>query len=166
MKWISVNNPLASIKRYHLVKGNGVEMVLKYNILQHSGRVIRAGEQRVFFIEQTGFWGNKIVFENEYGVEVGKLLIDKAHSSEGSIEMNNNRYQYSMPGSQHKSIEISDSNTVPAHFSCDLQLDENPVSSSGHKTEEYACLLLGLCWYLFPPATEEAKKTAEQFSMV
>src|SRR5882762_5514541 len=147
MKWISVNNPLASIKKYHLMRENAVELVLKYNPLQRSGRISRGGEQRVFFIEQTGFWGNKIIFENEYGVEIGKLFVDKTQHNAGSIEMAQQKYQYSLPDNKHTAIEIYDNNIVPAHFSCDLQLDERRDARSS-VGEEYACLLLGLCWYL------------------
>lgn len=164
MKWISVNNPLESIKKYHLVNENGVELVLKYNPLQHSGRISKGGDQRVFFIEQSGFWGNKIIFENEYGVEIGKLFVDKAHNYEGSIEMQDKKYQYSLPNREHNTMDIYENNIDPAHFSCDLQLGQESGKSGNHIGEEYACLLLGLCWYLFPLAIEGVR-TMERFSL-
>jgi hypothetical protein len=164
MKWISVDNSLASIKKYHLVNENAVELVLKYNPLQHSGRISKGGDQRVFFIEQTGFWGNKIIFENEYGVEIGKLFVDKAHNYEGSIEMSDRKYQYSLSNNEHNTMDIYDNNIAPAHFSCDLQLGQDSRVSS-NIGEEYACLLLGLCWYLFPLVIEGAR-TMERFSVV
>lgn len=157
MKWVMVKHASPSVQKYHLLEGVSKKAVLKYNLLQQSVRVSNDDTQRVFFLERSGFWNNKTIFKNEYGLEIGKMSFEKGFHA-GAIEVDGNKYHYVTDDNQQ--LVIYDDLSHPI-LTCDL-------SAAGYKPDQdLSSLLLGLCWYVYPssgvhepPAYTTGLKTA------
>lgn len=148
MKWVMVKHASPSVQKYHLLEGVSKKAVLKYNLLQQSVRLSDDNTQRVFFMERTGFWNNKTIFKNEYGLEIGKMSFEKGFHA-GAIEVDGNKYHYVIQNEQQ--LVISDELSHPV-LTCDL-------SASGYKPDQdLSSLVLGLCWYLYPSSGEHHHK--------
>jgi hypothetical protein len=142
MKWVMVKHASPTVQKYHLLEGVAKKVELKYNLLQQSVRVSNDDTQRVFFLERSGFWNNKTIFKNEYGLEIGKMSFEKGFHS-GSIEVDGNKYHYVINDNPSQQLVISDESSNPI-LTCDL-------SASGYKPDQdLSSLLLGLCWYAYP----------------
>lgn len=146
MKWELANQTDTTVK-YQLIDGDAIKLELKYNLSQQSVRISSEETHRLFFIGKTGLWHNKTILKNEYGVEIGKLLPD-------SIEVEGKKYHYAIRQSELVLFEhtislplaVVDMSAAPSFTS---------LSASKYSSEECACFLLGLCWYLFPLTTKE-----------
>jgi hypothetical protein len=148
MKWVMVKHASPSVQKYHLVEGASQKAVLKYNLLQQSVRISNEDTQRVFFLERTGFWNNKTIFKNEYGLEIGKMSFEKGFHA-GTIEVDGNKYHYVIQDNALQQLVIYDDLSNPI-LTCDL-------NTAGYKPDQdLSSLLLGLCWYLFPAAGQQS----------
>lgn len=142
MQWIMVKHASPSVQKYHLCEGTDQKVVLKYNLLQQSVRVSNDNTQRVFFMERSGFWNNKTIFKNEYGVEIGKMAFEKGFHA-GTIEVDGNKYHYVIQDNATQELVIYNDLSHPI-LTCDL-------SAAGYKPEQdLSSLVLGLCWYVYP----------------
>ena len=155
MKWVYVNQPSVYIRKYQLTEVDNTKLVIKYNLDQQTVRISSEENHRLFFIDKTGLWHNKTILKNEYGVEIGRLAIDKVHGT-GIIEIEGKKYYYTL---QNNSQLVVFEHTVTNPLAvCDMTDAPSFASLSANKysNEEYACFLLGICWYLFPlTATEQ-----------
>ena len=154
MKWVYVNQPSVYIRKYQLTEGDKSKLVIKYNLDQQSVRISSEENHRLFFIDKTGLWHNRTILKNEYGVEIGRLAIDKVHGT-GIIEIEGKKYYYTL---QNDSQLVVFEHTVNMPLAvCDMTAAPSFASLSGNKysNEEYACFLLGICWYLFPLTAAE-----------
>jgi hypothetical protein len=164
MKWSSTGNEKHTMPRFELLNGSEHEMTLRYNPVQHSGRLERNHHHLLFFLEQTGIRGNKFLFENEYGVEIGRIVFDHAQHPGGSIQIDRNKIAFKIEW-QADSGEISfiPNKFLRQPFRCGLPPDPNPAGRDKNpdsgEAERYACLILGLFWYLFPASIPEANKS-------
>ena len=144
MKWVMVKHASPSVQKYHLVEGASQKAVLKYNLLQQSVRVSNDDTQRVFFLERSGFWNNKTIFKNEYGLEIGKMSFEKGFHA-GTLEVDGNKYHYVIQNNESQELVIYDELSHPI-LSCGL-------SAAGYKPDQdLSSLLLGLYWYAHPTA--------------
>jgi len=167
MKWITVNYPSASLQKYQLVDNNATKVVLKYNPLQQSVRISSDEKQRLFFIEKTGgIWNNKFVFKNEYGVVIGRFTFDKSYNHAGHVEMDGQKYHYSIRNSPVPELLIYEHDVAFPLVHCDLiTIAKEPLTHNRAADEEYeACLLLGLGWYYF--LSGSSKAVAMEYSNV
>jgi hypothetical protein len=159
MKWILVSQPFAAVHLFNLMDGNSVKEVLRYNPSQQSARISCQGRQRLFFIEQSGFRHNHFIFKNEYGFDTGRFSFDNTHSHGGTIEMEGKKIQYTLFDNPSPELVIYEQDSSEPIVTCGLRQAEDgqqPGSYNNKETiREYACLLLGLCWYLFKPAGKE-----------
>ena len=150
MKLVMVKHASPSVQKYHLLEGVSQKAVLKYNLLQQSVRLSNDDTQRVFFLERTGFWNNKTIFKNEYGLEIGKMSFEKGFHA-GTIEVDGNKYHYSIQNGGAQELVIFDDGSQPI-LSCDL-------SASGYKPDQdLSSFVLGLYWYLYPSTGEQNPK--------
>lgn len=154
MKWVYVNQPSVYIRKYNLTEGDKTKLVIKYNLEQQSVRISSEENHRLFFIDKTGLWHNRTILKNEYGVEIGRLAIDKVHGT-GIIEIEGKKYYYTL---QNNSQLVVFEHTVTMPLAvCDMTEAPSFASllSNKYSNEEYACFLLGISWYLFPLTTAE-----------
>jgi hypothetical protein len=154
MKWVYVNQPSVYIRKYQLTEGDNTKLIIKYNLDQQSVRISSEENHRLFFIDKTGLWHNKTILKNEYGVEIGRLAIDKVHGT-GFIEIEGKKYYYTL---QNNSQLVVFEHTVTMPLAV-CNMTEAPsfasLSANIYSNEEYACFLLGICWYLFPLTAAE-----------
>jgi len=142
MKWVLVNHASPSVQKYHLVDGVEKKAELKYNLLQQTVRVSNDDSQRVFFLERSGFWNNKTIFKNEYGLEIGKMTFEKGFHA-GAIEIDGNKFHYTIEDNPEQHLIIYDDHMQPL-LTCDL-------SASGYKRElDLSSLVLGLYRHAHP----------------
>jgi hypothetical protein len=154
MKWVYVNQPSAYIRKYQLTEGEDTKLIIKYNLDQQSVRINSEENHRLFFIDKTGLWHNKTILKNEYGVEIGRLSVDKVHGT-GVIEMEGKKYNYTFQN-QTELVVFEHSASTPLAV-CDMTAAPSfsSLSTTKYSNEEYACFLLGICWYLFPLTASE-----------
>jgi hypothetical protein len=157
MKWSMISNPSDSLHVFHLMEGNNVKEKLLYNPLQQSARISCQGKQRLFFIEQSGLWNNHSVIKNEYGLDIGKFSFDKLNSKAGNIEIENRKFDYSLENTPGAELAIYQKEFIKPIITCGLNAGQSQHKSAHNRESihEYACLLLGLCWYLFQPGSGE-----------
>lgn len=146
MKWILVKHASPSVQKYHLIEGAARKAELKYNLLQQSVRVSNDNTQRVFFMEKTGFWNNRTIFKNEYGVEIGRMSFEKGFHA-GHIEVDGNKFHYVIQDAPLQELVIYDELSQPV-LTCDLS------SSEFKPDQDLSSLVLGLCWYAYPSGEE------------
>jgi len=141
MKWVKVKHASPAVQKYHLVDGTEKKLELKYTHPQQSIRISNEIGQRVFFVEKKGFWTNKTLFKNEYGVEAGKMTFEKGFHA-GSIEVDGNKYHYLIHDTPAPALVIYDALSNPL-LHCELNAEYK-------QGQDLSSLLLGLCWYLYP----------------
>jgi hypothetical protein len=156
MKWVLANQSSAAIKKYHLTEGDATKLELKYNQSQQSVRISSEESHKLFFIDKTGLWHNKTILKNEYGVEIGRLSFDKLHQT-GNIEVEGKKYHYTIQQQPQPQLVLFEQIISMPLAVCDLSLAPSSTSlkTSQYNSEECACFLLGLCWYLFPLTAAE-----------
>ncbi len=154
MKWVYVNQPSVYIRKYQLTEGDNTKLIIKYNLDQQSVRISSEENHRLFFIDKTGLWHNKTILKNEYGVEIGRLAIDKVHGT-GIIEIEGKKYFYTLQNNSQL-VVFEHSVSMPLAV-CDMTDAPSfgSLSANKYSNEEYACFLLGICWYLFPLTAAE-----------
>ncbi|HMH32117.1 MAG TPA: hypothetical protein VK543_03755 [Puia sp.] len=154
MEWVSVKNQSLGMQEYHLLDAGSKRAILKYNTHQQVARIQCDGNYGIFFIERTGSFVNRTLFKNEYGQEIGRLSFDIRHSHTGPIELNGKKFQYSFQNNPFAELVIFNKDVTKPLISSRLKNadDQTSVVFTSVNNEEYACLLLGLCWYVLNPA--------------
>ncbi|HEY4154308.1 MAG TPA: hypothetical protein VGM24_02750 [Puia sp.] len=169
MRWSNTENEKHTIERFDLLDGHSLEMTLRYNPIQHSGRLERNNNHLLFFIEQTGLWGNKFLFENEYGVEIGRISFDNLQNLDGSIHIDRKKLSFKIPLNRSGDVFFVPNKSLKQNFHCSI--DAGSILSGPDKkvrteqSEKYACLILGLFWYLFPESIPEANKSGVSIAL-
>ncbi len=169
MKWSITDKEKFTIERFDLIEGHFREMVLRYNPVQHSGRLERHNNHLLFFIEQVGLWGNKFLFENEYGVEIGKISFDNLQNLDGTIHIDRKKMSFKIPLNEAGDVFFIPNKFLRQNFHCTIEV-ENALAAADKKVspgqaEKYACMILGLFWYLFPESIPEANKSGVSISL-
>ncbi len=159
MKWILTSKQQDAVHVFHLMEANSIKEILRYHPAQQSARISSQGSQRLFFIEQAGFRSNHFVFKNEYGFDMGKFSFDHRNNSGGIIEIEGRKIHYALLNNPQPELVIYMENSLHPMVTCNLKQagDSKDAATLNQKEtiHEYACLLLGLCWYLFKPVNSE-----------
>ena len=154
MRW-EKSHSTSSNEIYHLWHNDKKLLTLTLHPFSNSARVECAEEKRVFLIRREGFFRNKTVILNEYGVKVGELGFDNENRF---IDVNNERFYYRIenkPISQMLLYTESKDNPV---VTCGLNVMDGNTSLRFEKDKSLisqSSLLMALCWYLFLPLTKE-----------
>jgi len=143
MEWISINTIDPEMKKYHLLQDDGVQVVLKYNLLQQSIRMSWNGKKQVFFIESGNAWNNRMLVRNAYGIEVGSFLFNN-RSRNGRILMEGTVWKIALSGSEASLYAPGKQQPV---LVCRLP-EGNQQQPVQVDNLERASLLLGLCCYI------------------
>ena len=136
------------MQEYHLLDNDSTRATLKYNTHQQVARIRSEDNYGIFFIERTGGFINKTIFKNEYGQEIGKLSFDKRHSHAGPIELDGKKFHYSFQNNPFAELLIYQKDNSHPLISSRLKNadDQSSVVFTSVSNEEYACLLLSMCW--------------------
>ena len=160
MKWVLVKHPYTAVQKFQLEDNNVVKAVLKFNQNQQSARINTGKEQKLFFLERSGIWNNKIIFKSGYGIERGKLSFDKNFHA-GTVELEHKKFQFTIQDSPKPVLVIYEHHHSTPLVTCQLESDgENlydVVPEERDLEQEYASLLLGLCWVLNAATEKESQ---------
>lgn len=157
MYWEVISNERSSLQEYRLIDGSNCKLVLKYNPRHQSARITSGPHHRLIFFESAGSLSGKTIFRNQYGMEIGYLLHDKFQSGEGSLVIDNKKYQYQLQNDPSPELIIYNTDINKPITSCRIPLNKsnNKHFASNTQTIDHNCYLLGLCWYLFLPLEKE-----------
>jgi hypothetical protein len=142
MKWILASSASTGIKEYHLVKDDQLLLVLKYSFDLQSIRLINEEERLVFFMEDSGGFGNRIIFKNPYGVDIGKFACNSRANS-GHVEINSITLHFTVVEGNTPKVLIHKRNVQEPLAVCHLPF-YSPKPAAQY---EQACFMLSLCWF-------------------
>jgi hypothetical protein len=158
MHWIvKSKNPL---EVYELREDASVKLTYSVNPKLSSFRADCKTTKRNFFIEREGFWGNKVVLKNEYGVAMGRLLHARWWGNEGTIELDGEKFRYRYRNNPMSEIVFYKTNPEEPLLACGLIGHHGTTDVKLHKGRELPAddltyLLFALSWYLFLPVAKE-----------
>jgi hypothetical protein len=149
MKWLSFSSNLPQ-EIYELWNNEEKLLTLSYQPGSGSLRITTSQEKRVFIIRKEGFLRNRRVLRNEYGVRMGQLNHETNLDNLGTIEFNNEKFNYSIQ--QGVVPELTIYKQTEAVFISSLP-QAKTFDSTNHDI-----LILVQSWYLFTPVS--TKKVA------
>lgn len=158
MKWETFTSTIG--QTVYTLCNNGKKLVtLVFNSSSNAARIEYADEKRVFLIRDEGFRKNKTVLRNEYGIRIGHT---GSENNENFIELNNQRYFYSVDDKQQPAVTIYKESIDHPLAVCKLDIQDDLLAKSGIKKplqqKTLYSLLLGLCLYLFKPVAEQPRQ--------
>ena len=159
MKWL-VNKTSPTREMHELWHENKKLLTLDYHPFTNAARIESTGEKRVFHIRKEGFLRNKTIVRNEYGIKMGQLGPDKLNAGKGFIELNDEKFTYTIDNNLHPHLSIHRENDTEKPFvTCELETTSHHPSVKFKKEKELSpvqhFLLMSLCWYMFLPAAKE-----------
>lgn len=158
MKWV-VASTSAKQEIYELWDEDKKLLTLDFHPLTNSARIESADEKRVFHIRKEGFLRNKTVLRNEYGMKIGQLGYEKGYSNEGYIDLDEERFSYSIGNNPLAELKIYRENKEEPMVACKLEPRNGSTLVQFTKGNELSgaehMLLMSLCWYLFLPVAKE-----------
>lgn len=162
MKWeIAATSSKQEI--YELWHNEKKLLSLEFHPFTNSARIEYADEKRVFHIRKEGFLRNKTVLRNEYGIRIGQLGYEKWNSAEGTIDLNEEKFFYTVQNNPLSELVIYKDTKENPFVICGLKADEGNTSVQFNKDNQLSpsqhFLLMALCWYMFLPVAKE--NTAE-----
>ncbi len=158
MKWELANiSPLQEI--YRLTNNDKKLLTLNFHQATNSARLEYAKEKRVLLIRKEGFLRSKSVLRNEYGVRLGQLSHEKTNSSEGTIEVGEEKFLYTIKDNSRTELVIYRDNIEHPFVICDLKVDNADSDFQPKKPIQLSAsqhfLVMALCWYMTLPVAKE-----------
>lgn len=149
MKWLSVSSKLPQ-EIYELWNNDEKLLNLSYHPGAGALRITTLQEKRVFLVRKEGFLRNRLVLRNEYGVRIGQLNHEGSQDNLGTIEFNNEKFNYSIRAGATPGLVVY-KETAPVFVS------ELP-SAKTFGSANHDILILVLYWYLLTPVSEKRVK--------
>jgi len=158
MKWeIALSTEHQEV--YELWHNEKKLLTLDFHPFTNSARIEYAREKRVFLIRKEGFLRNKTVLRNEYGIRIGQLGFDKNKASEGTIDLEGEKFFYSIQNNPHNELVIYKETKDHPFVVCGLKAKDGNHSVEFNKNNQLKpsqhFLLMALCWYMFLPVAKE-----------
>ena len=158
MKWISARSK-SGHESYELLEDNRKLLRMTINPEIGTARIETNRDKRLFLLRKEGFFKNKCVLRNEYGVKIGKVTFEHAHPESGLIEMNDKILHYTVEknGQQQQLTLYQDSKLEPlvtcALFPNKANAAMNLIKSG--MSSIFSSLLMTLCWYETAAVSED-----------
>lgn len=140
---------------YHLWKKDEKILTLTLHPFSNTARVECDEEKRVFQIRREGFFRNKTILRNEYGIKIGEL---GQENEENFIAINDERFYYHIHNNPLAELVIYKDSKEQPLLVCGLNVKNGNPSVRFEKGKELISqsgLLMALCWYMFLPVTKE-----------
>jgi hypothetical protein len=159
MKWEQISDHEGK-QVYELYHNEECLLTLTDNIIAGTVRIESPVEKRNFVIGKEGFFNNKTVLRNEYGIRIGELGIE---NNENFIEMENEKFHYAVQGTSPVEFIIYKESKENPILTCKLNTSfppHEPILIKGKRpftTLNYASLLMSMCWYIVPPVAKKNK---------
>jgi hypothetical protein len=157
LKW-TATTVANGFETYELRNGSEPLVSLTLNQFSQTAKVECANSRRVFKIDKEGFLRHKTIIKNEYGVKIGQLGFDAWNSSEGFIDLNNERLYYTVHNNPMAELIIYKESKKQPLVVCGLSASDGNTSihfSKDKEADKYSCLLMALCWFMFMPVAKE-----------
>ena len=100
------------------------------------------GDKRLFHYKKKGFLKNKLVLQNEYGAELGKIIKE---GRQKYIEVDDKRFYLNFKDDKNTEVEIIDEDKQEPIAVCSVEGD-NPNDVTNYS------LLMVMCFYLLQPS--------------
>jgi hypothetical protein len=149
MKWTLVSNTSSDIREYHLTKDERTLVVMKYSPEQQTVRISHESDRLVFFIDNGGY-GNRVIFKNVYGIDLGKSSYNN-RSQNGRLEINNDIYDYNIVDSNQPKLIVHRHNAQEPMAVCQIPGDILQPAS----LYEHAGIVLSMCSLTDIPASNK-----------
>jgi len=157
--WSSVPASLDA-KVFELRSNDKKLLSLMYNDHTHVAKFETSGNRRTYHIEKEGFLRNRTAIFNEYGVKIGQIVPDMFSHAEGSFQINEEQFHYSIYYGSVSRIKVYTARNKSILLSCSLS-DKKGVTeinfASSISTEQFQSAINVLSWLLFIPNTVETK---------
>ncbi|MCW3119973.1 MAG: hypothetical protein JWM28_4055 [Chitinophagaceae bacterium] len=154
MRWEQISDNEGK-EVYELRHNEQCVLTLTDNVIAGTVRIESASEKRTFVIGKEGFFNNRTVLRNEYGIRIGELGIE---NNEHFIEMENEKFHYTINDSSPVEFIIYKESKENPIITCKLNTPfpaHEPMLVKGKKLLftklNYASLLMSMCWYILPP---------------
>ena len=151
---------------YELRHNDQCVLTLTDNVIAGTVRIETAGDKRTFVIGREGFFNNRTVLRNEYGIRIGELGTE---NNENFIEMENERFRYAIRHNTPVEFVIYKESIDNPIITCKLNGSITPHETMFIKGKKllftrlnYSSLLMSLCWYILAPI---AKKSRIEYSL-
>jgi len=156
MKWEQVSTTTGR-ETYELRQKDKKLLTLEFHPATNSSRIEYAAEKRVFLIRKEGFFNNKMVLCNEYGVRLGQLVHEKRESY---IELNDKRFTYLIRNNPRPELVIYKESKEKPLVVCGMDLNNENISLAITEKKVLpnslrSSLLLALSWYISLPVARE-----------
>ena len=157
--WITVKSETV-FEEYELWNDFQKLMTLSIDKDENKIRVVSNDYRRDFNIENEGLLLNKTILKNEYGIKVGEISQELFTHNEGSIQLNEEHFHYSIHNNPLAELIIYRKSRKKPVLKCELKSEEGKSSINFSKNEEsnsktYHSLLIALCWFLLMPVGKE-----------
>jgi len=142
MKWLSTSKKSGQ-EIYELWNTEEKLLTLTFQPGSGSLRITADDEKRVFLIGTEGFLRTRTVLRNEYGIRIAQLNYENSQDKIGTIEFDNEGFNYSIRNHFHQELVITKNEEIVA--SCELPA----IPKKSFNSENHDFLILALCWYMF-----------------
>lgn len=140
MKWLQ-EGTVANPEIFTLWEQDQKLLTLKFHVSTNSARIEYSDKQRVFLIRKEGFFKNKIVLRNEYGIQLSKIVIE---NRDKILVFNKTRFNYFIQRPYPPRLSVNNYLSGEPVVNCivpENALELNDFIQSG--------LVLATCWYIF-----------------
>ena len=131
---------------YLLKEDDKTVLKLRYKNDLHTARVETEKERRVLTIDDEGLLKTKSVLKNEYGIRIGSLNYDNFSDTQGSVDIENIKYRFTVKNSEIPELNIYKGSRRNLVYNCQLVFDDISSKIKGSQT---ASLIIAVSWYLF-----------------
>jgi len=154
MKWLCI----VSSSRQEIYELRNTEkklLTLTYHPDSATLRITANDDKRVFLIGREGFLRSRTVLRNEYGIRMGQLIYEGGQENQGSIEVYDERFNYSIQNNFPSKVTIY--KNAERLVECELPA----ISKNDPSNANYDLLVLTLCWYM---SVEVRKQQLEEYA--
>ncbi len=153
MKWLSISSNSRQ-EIYELWTTREKLLTLSYHPSSGTLRISADDKKRVFLIGREGFLRSRTVLRNEYGVRMGQLTYESSQENQGSIEVYDERFTYSIQDKLPPKLAIFKNAEI-------LVVCELPAISKDHENSSNPdFLILALCWYMSTTVEKQIEEYA------
>jgi len=149
MKWI-VSSIQIGQETYELWSGNEKLLTLEFHPTTHSARLITTERKRVFQFRKEGFWKNKTVLRNEYGIQMGRLEYEKKNAHAGVLELDDEKFSFAIDHHPITALKIyRQFSETPFAICSVMNGDKSKLLAKETLRNSEHILLLTFGWHVF-----------------
>lgn len=148
MQWVKVNTN-TPLETFELWNGDKKVASTSFNNNSHIVRMASNAGKRLFFYGKKGWFAQKPVIQNEYGITLGKMQTETETGEKGMVELDGKTYHYQLSADESINLELFDDELNKKVASCSFGnvLSKGFMKTKSLMTTRFPQLLLLLCWY-------------------